>query len=360
MNPCDLIRVPDMGIEAAVSEGLTDLVRKYITEKPGLVNHRYTRETACSPYRDYGPAEYEDCESILVTAIDKGWKDIALYLIDKGADVNFSCKTSHGDEYSVMKSCKEYGDEDILKALVEHGAVDDGSPLQHKHPYRGSCEREYGRSGNLIASLFSAVANDIRSKRTRDYTKAARAMADREMYKLIDKVLSMLECPSMEAFIRHHEEYVPSVSKMAREDYEFLMKDSEMSYGTYINFLEDCSARMQWRFIVMAIKHAVLWNKQFTPEFSPDAKPVLKDFCRETYGDFYNPEEDRPLLGVYERFYKKYLALFPAEDLKASVNYDTRYEDYRDFEKVHRNICHFTANFRTDWEFDWNWKNTID
>lgn len=360
MNPCDLTRVPDMGIEAAVSEGLTDLVRKYITENPGLVNHRYTRETAYSPYRDYGPAEYEDCESILVTAIDKGWKDIALYLIENGADVNFSCKTSHGHEYSVMKSCKEYGDDEILKALVEHGAMDDGTPLQHKHPYRTSCEREYGRCGNLMASLFSAVADDIRSKRTRDYTAAARAMADREMYKLIDKVLSMLECPSMEVFIRRHEEYVPNVSKMAREDYDFITGHSEMSCGSYIDFMEDCSASTQWQFMTLALKHAVNWNGQFDPKFSPDAKPVLADFCRETYGDLYNPEEWRPLLRVYEGLYKKYLALFPEKDLKESVNHDKRYENYSDFEKVHRNICNFTVNFRTDGRFGWNRRNTID
>lgn len=327
----------------AVREGLTDMVREMLNADPSLAGKRVVRETESSKYREWcSPAEYEDAESALAIAARKGWRDIVRLLLERGAGPNLSW-----DGGSAMASAKRCGDPEILKLLIDAGGADDGSPLTGA-PFRTEAERVYGRGGNVIASMLAKFAEDTRSKRRRDMLRAVTALADMEAYRLIDRTLALLGAPDMSDFILHHEKYAANAAGIAGEDIEFIMGEP-MDCATYLNLMEGTGARAQWRFIGQALWHEV-YNRRTLSKGGAAVAPVLKDFCKETYGDLFDPGADRPLYVLYGRLLAKYAALYPVPPETAPARNP---EDYSAFERLKHAMTDMRGGITGSWAFGW-------
>lgn len=299
-------------METAVRDGLTKFVKKIIDENSAEAHHVIRRETESSKYRECSsPAEYERCESMLELAIERGWLDIAKILLEAGANPNYK---SWDGTYSVMGACKKYGDEKLLEMLVKHGGVDDGSPLLHEPIKRTRQEELYGRGGNLIANLLEHLYERSFKARKRQYTAAARALADRDCYKILDKVLSLFGCKSMADFFRNHEVYVAKAGSIADDDMKFIM-DAEFSYSDYFH-ADALDINDQMQFIKRALEHGVD-GKGTIPQSEKKNEPVLRDFVIKEFKDVYKDGETQPLVHLHKRLYEAYLTLFPAKDLEA-------------------------------------------
>jgi ankyrin repeat protein len=79
-------------------------------ENNGDVNITAHRENMMIRFFD-GKTDHEDL------------KNICLYLIEKGIDVNFIKKNSVDDQHSTLFYAVQYNDFDIIKALIEKGAT---------------------------------------------------------------------------------------------------------------------------------------------------------------------------------------------------------------------------------------------
>lgn len=300
-----------IGITEAVRNGFTSIVKKLVEKDPSCANHVVKSETYSSQFREWSsPAEYEKCESMLELAIERGWVDIVKVLLDAGADPNYK---SWDGTYSVMGACKKYGNAKILQMLVEAGGIDDGTPLRQEKVRRTTQEELYGRCGNFTANFFDRISNRLDKARKRQYEAAARTMADRDCYRLLDKILSLFKCSSMAEFVRFHEVYVSRIGDIAREDLEFIM-NSTFSRGIYCE-TERMDIGDQLQFIQTAVEHG-LDGKGKCPEPSETATPVLREFVKKEFGELYIDGEPQALANLHDRLYEKYKGLFPKEDIE--------------------------------------------
>lgn len=278
---------------------------------------------------------------MLELAIERGWVDIAWLLLEAGADPNYR---SRSGEYSVMGAAKRFGDARLLAMLVEAGGADDGSPLLHEPIERTRQEKLYGRGGNLTANLLEHLHHRLFKSRKRRYEAAAWTLADRDCFKLVDKVLELLECPSMSEFVLHHERYVANAVALSAEDREYIL-------NAWFSFSDDCHPRPmdindQLCFVKLALRFGTD-GRGTLPEPDPAAQPVLDAFARAEYGEDYIPGETQALAHMRQRLYEKYLKLFPERDLtvRAEGWLDSYSEDEAHYDREFSKLLRMNPSF---------------
>ena len=312
-----------LGLEQAVYHGVFPRVKELVRSNISLANFVLIRETESSKYREWSSKpEYERCESILAYAIKCGHEDIAKYLVDNGADPNYKWDRSFNEKdrsfsykESVVKTCKEYGSPEMLQYLIDNGVEDDGTVYEKKPPFvlYSTWREKYGRSGELIRQHWEVAADKASHQLFYSYNAAVEGLVNRDIAKLVKKILDMFDCSSFKEYILNYELIWDNHKPWAAEDYDCLINNIGDTRAGYVNL-----GRFDYDFFLRFFKVSYnrwLSSKSMKPKPDPNREPELEKFIKETYGDDY----DGSVYGLIGNLEKKYKALFPEDVINEIV-----------------------------------------